>query len=121
MDFRYKNGDLASLRSSTHPGSECTNARPSPSRSDPRPQAKAEVNKKDAIDAGTALHFAACSLFCRVYADGALVHNHTIGGFTPFEVALPPSASGLLELVVLTCARIADACESMLTGGSDEH
>ena len=37
---------LASLRSSTHPGSECTNARPSPSRSDPRPQSKAEVKEQ---------------------------------------------------------------------------
>lgn len=49
-----------------------------------------------------ALHFAACSLFCRVYVDGALIHNHTLGGFTPFSVSVPPSPSSSREVVVLT-------------------
>ena len=49
-----------------------------------------------------ALHFGACSLFCRVYIDGVLVHNHTLGGFTPFWVPLEPSASSERELIVLT-------------------
>ena len=48
-----------------------------------------------------ALHFAACSLFCRVYVDGVLRHNHTLGGFTPFWVAVPPSSERTREIVVL--------------------
>ena len=49
------------------------------------------------------LHFAACSLFCRVYVDGKLLHNHTIGGFTAFWVTVPVSMTlGVRTLVVLT-------------------
>ena len=49
------------------------------------------------------LHFEACSLFCRIYVDGALVHNHSLGGFTPFWVTLPPCKSeSLRKLTVLT-------------------
>lgn len=51
-----------------------------------------------------------------------------IGGFRVdegrliFQADLPSSTSDSdLEQVVLTCARIADACESLLTDGSDEH
>ena len=48
------------------------------------------------------LHFGACSLFCRVYVDGVLLHNHTLGGYTPFWVRVPPSPLARRELVVLT-------------------
>jgi hypothetical protein len=51
-----------------------------------------------------------------------------IGGFRVdegrliFQAELPSSTwDSDLEQVVLTCARVADACESMLTDGSDEH
>ena len=49
-----------------------------------------------------ALHFAACSLFCRVYVDGELLHNHTLGGFTPFWVAVPTAKAAEREVTVLT-------------------
>lgn len=59
---------------------------------------------------------------------GAVGAAAPIGGFRVDEGRLIyqaelPASTGVsdLELVVLTCARIADACESMLTGGSDEH
>lgn len=50
------------------------------------------------------LHFAACSMFCRIYVDEHLVHNHTLGGFTPFWVTVPPSAVGsdVRNITVLT-------------------
>lgn len=41
--------------------------------------------------AAALLHFEACSMFCRVYVDGVLLHNHTLGGFTPFWVEVPQS------------------------------
>jgi len=51
------------------------------------------------------LHFEACSLFCRVYIDGALVHTSSLGGFTPFWVEVPPSegatAAGTRTVVVM--------------------
>ena len=37
------------------------------------------------------LRFEACSLFCRVYVDGAVAGASTLGGFTPFNVTLRPS------------------------------
>ena len=54
-----------------------------------------------AVGGPLALHFAACSLFCRVYVDGELRHNHTLGGFTPFSVEVPPSSKRTREIVVL--------------------
>ena len=38
---------------------------------------------------------------CKVYVDGALLAIH-IGTYTPFEVAVPASAGGRRELVVVT-------------------
>lgn len=59
---------------------------------------------------------------------GAVGSAAPIGGFRVddgrliYQTELPASTGvSDLERVVLTCARIADACESMLTGGSDEH
>ena len=53
------------------------------------------------------LHFAACSMFCRIYIDGVLQHNHSLGGFTPFWVSVPPSSSpsSMRVLTVLTSNR----------------
>ena len=52
------------------------------------------------------LHFEACSMFCRIYVDGQLLHNHSDGGFTPFWVNVPPlapsHADGVRELVVIS-------------------
>jgi len=48
-----------------------------------------------------ALHFGACSLFCRVYVDKKLVHNHTLGGFTPFWVDVPSASAAVREIIVL--------------------
>lgn len=48
------------------------------------------------------LHFAACSMFCRIYIDGVLLHNSTIGGYTPFWVKVPTSEHQTRELVVMT-------------------
>ncbi len=59
---------------------------------------------------------------------GAVGTAAPLGGFRVdegrliFQAELPfPTEVSELERVVLTCARIADACESLLTGGSDEH
>lgn len=49
-----------------------------------------------------ALHFAACSMFCRVYVDGVLLANHTAGGYTPFWVSVPASEKEDRELVVVS-------------------
>ena len=53
--------------------------------------------------APSVLHFTACSMFCRIYVDGQLVHNHTLGGFTPFWVPVAPSSAAVVRnLTVLT-------------------
>ena len=58
---------------------------------------------KVAIPAGkpAALHFEACSIFCRVFVDGKEVANSTAGGFTPFWVDVPPASVAERTLLVV--------------------
>ena len=58
---------------------------------------------KVAIAAGhpAVMHFEACSIFCRVYVDGKLVHSNTLGGFTPFWVDVPAAKKTARTVVVM--------------------
>ena len=47
------------------------------------------------------LHFQACSIFCRIFVDGAPVANSTRGGFTPFWVDVPAAATAIRTVVVM--------------------
>ena len=48
-----------------------------------------------------ALHFEACSLFCKVFIDGAYLANSTRGGFTPFWVHVPPATTAQRTIIVM--------------------
>ena len=58
---------------------------------------------KVAIPAGrpARLHFQACSIFCRVFVDGAPIANSTRGGFTPFWVDVPAATAADRTVVVM--------------------
>ena len=60
---------------------------------------------KVAIPAGqpAALHFEACSIYCRIFVDGAEIANSTAGGFTPFWVSVPAAKTGTRTLTVVAC------------------
>jgi beta-galactosidase/beta-glucuronidase len=48
-----------------------------------------------------ALHFQACSIYCRVFVDGKEVASNTAGGFTPFWADVPPAASSERAVIVM--------------------
>ena len=58
---------------------------------------------KVSVPAGkpAAIHFEACSMFCRVFIDGTPVANNTNGGFTPFWVDIPVSSSSDRVIIVM--------------------
>ena len=58
---------------------------------------------KVAIPAGrpAALHFEACSIYCRIFVDGAEIANSTAGGFTPFWVSVPAAKTEARTLTVV--------------------
>lgn len=72
-----------------------------------------------AITAGRSsrLHFEACSLFCRIYVDGTMLHNSTLGGFTPFWVDVPASAAADRTLVVMA----SNVFDTTLTPSQTKH
>ena len=63
-----------------------------------------------AIPAGrpAALHFEACSIYCRVFVDGAEVANSTAGGFTPFWVSVPSNAKKADRTVTVVASNVFD-------------
>ena len=48
-----------------------------------------------------ALHFQACSIYCRIFVDGKEIANSTAGGFTPFWADVPAAATAERTLVVM--------------------
>merc|ERR1712166_1516487 len=48
-----------------------------------------------------AIHFEACSLFCRVFVDGIPIANSTRGGFTPFWVDVPTATNTNRTITVM--------------------
>jgi hypothetical protein len=48
-----------------------------------------------------ALHFQACSIYCRVFVDGKEIANSTAGGFTPFWADVPPGTVAERTVVVM--------------------
>lgn len=48
-----------------------------------------------------ALHFQACSIYCRVFVDGKEIASSTAGGFTPFWADIPPGAAAERTVVVM--------------------
>ena len=58
---------------------------------------------KVAIPSGlpSALHFEACSIYCRIFVDGVELANNTAGGFTPFWVSVPAAKTEERTLTVV--------------------
>jgi len=48
-----------------------------------------------------ALHFEACSIYCRIFVDGTEVANNTAGGFTPFWVSIAAAKTSSRTLTVV--------------------
>jgi hypothetical protein len=62
--------------------------------------------------------FGAVNMYARVFSDGVEVGNHTAGGYTPFELILPPcGASGVRELALVNSNEQSAALSPTYTGG----
>jgi beta-glucuronidase len=64
------------------------------------------------------IKFGAVNMYARVFADGLEVGNHTAGGYTPFELLLPPcGAGGAREIAVVNSNEQLAALSPTFTGG----
>lgn len=48
-----------------------------------------------------ALHFQACSIYCRVFVDDKEIAGNTAGGFTPFWAKIPPADAAERTVIVM--------------------
>ena len=62
--------------------------------------------------------FGAVNMYARIFVDGIDVGNHTAGGYTPFEVLLPPcAAAGRREIAVVNSNEQLSELSPTFTGG----
>ena len=67
------------------------------------------------------LHFSACSFYCKVWVDGTEVGEHRAGGYAPFELQVPASASTQRSITVLVDNRFNSTIAPLHTGGDFYH
>jgi hypothetical protein len=62
--------------------------------------------------------FGAVNMYARVFVDGVEVGNHTAGGYTPFQLLLPPcAAAGTREVAVVNSNEQSPVLAPTFTGG----